>query len=383
MPGSCSSSGGQCAGCAPTIQLVGVSAGSVAIGDFGIACGDERYQMSTYRMKGGEMLHHWWGSTYNGGYSSNLTSTVKYGVDKYGNFYALTVSNGITTNILSFTSVGENDSYTLSYDGSSKTQETFNENGPCGPTVESDSSCETTSSYGYDLPTDCPCTGPYSHPCGPFGALKSTNSSCASSTTIWSSNELINPYGEDGYYESYTADTTLTETKSGPIDQEAVRLRLGEVSASTRLKIRKNNQDQDCEGTKCGEGKYACWAGAGIFVPSTSPLVNKLNLGVVVTKKLFETYASVGGDIKLHIPVPWDEESGNPEPNNCPCDPNYEGQMLGSFGFSVSSGSPTFDGSGDSLRVIGESTQITSSSYQNHAGESLYLSLCVDRVTML
>jgi hypothetical protein len=382
--GSCSSSGGECTSCAPAFSLVGVSA-DASIPDFGEECEGKRYAISTDRMTGGYYIHAWYGSTYNGGYYSNSTFTLHYGIDKYGNFYALTSVNGSTTLIQSFTIVSEEDSYTLNYDGSSVTEENFVEK-DCGPYIENNSSCSTSSDWALIDSLSCPCTGPYfpANDCPPWGALQSSSSSCTNSTSTWSSYNLINPYGNPGYYELSTANTQQTSTRSKEIKVEE-KNGLRKKQVDIQMDILQNNQPQDCLDTRCGAQpyeKYGCWGVVGSFTPVASPSVKKLKLGVVANKKLLEKYKSIGGSIKVFIPAPWDEESGDPEPNNCPCSTEFEGQMLKSIGFSMSSSAKHYSGSGDEEQVIAESSELNSSQFQSHL-EALSLGICINSVVLM
>jgi hypothetical protein len=378
---SCSSSGGECTSCAPAFSLVGVSADAY-IPNYGTLCEDQRYAISTNRVMGGYYLRYWWGSNYNGGYSSDSTSELHWGIDKYGNFYALTSTNGSTTLIQSFTSVGEDDNYTLNYDGSSKIELNFVET-DCGPVIKDNSSCSTSTTWGYINPEDCPCQGIYfpANDCAPWGDLVSSSSSCTNSTAIWNSHELVNPYGNEGYYQLYTANTQQTTTRSKVIDPEE-KIELLKESIDKKMRIAKNNEPSDCLGTVCGNGKYACWGGVGSFTPVASPSIRKLQLGVVANRNLLKKYKSISGSIKVFIPAPWDEESGDPEPNNCPCSTGFEGQMLKTIGFSMNSSAQYYGGNGDEEQLIVESSELSSDEFQSHL-ETLSLSICINSVILM
>lgn len=380
MAKSCSSSNGDCVGCAPSIQLVGVGYSSY-IGDFGTLCEGKKYAISTSTTQASYFLHLWYESTYNGSYSSNYTSELKYGIDEYGNFYALTVTNGSISYSMTFTSAGEG-GYTLNYEGLSNTEQTFTKT-VCGPNVTDNSSCSTKSDYEYDNPENCPCQGPLfpANDCAPWGTFQSTSGPCTNTVSTWRSNDLVNPYGNEGYWEQYTANTTATETKSGEIDPEAITSFIDQ-KLSKKMDILKNNKPQNCFDTKCGFEKYSCWGGVNSFTPVELPTRQKLKLGVVGFKKFLEKYSSISGDIKVYIPAPWDEESGDPEPNNCPCSPDFDGEMVRSIGFSISSSGAHYSGEDENELVITESSELDNNAFQGNL-ETLSLSLCINTVTPL
>ena len=380
MAKSCSSSDGDCVGCAPSIQLVGVGYSSY-IEDFGTLCEGTRYAIFTSRTQASYFLHLWFSSNYNGSYSSNSTSELKYGIDEYGNFYALTVTNGSITYSMTFTSAGEG-GYTLNYVGLSNTKQTLTKT-DCGPIVIDDSSCSTQSDYEYDNPENCPCEVGFfpGNDCAPWGTFQSTSGPCKNTVSTWRSNDLVNPYGNPGYYEQYTANTTTTETRSKEIDPEE-KTGFIEQKLSKKMDILKNNRPQDCLDTKCGAEKYSCWGGVGSFTPAELPTRQKLKLGVIGLKKFLENYSSISGDIKVYIPAPWDEESGDPEPNNCPCSPDFEGEMVTSIGFSISSSGAHYSGQGEQEYLITESEELDNNDFQANL-ETLSLSLCINNVTPL
>lgn len=385
MAKSCSSSNGDCAGCAPAIQLVGVGYSSY-IQDFGDLCEGTRYAISTSTVGASYLLHLWWGSNYNGNYSSNSRSELKYGIDKYGNFYALTVTNGSITYSMTFNNVSDEDSYTLKYLGLSNTSQNFIEDADCGPIIIDNSSCSTVSDYAYDNPANCPCAGPLwpANDCAPWGTFQSTTSSCTNTVSTWRSDELVSPYGNPGYYEQYIANTKATETRSKEIDPEE-KTALIEKKLNKKMDIYKNNKPQDCNDTKCGSEpyeKYGCWGGVAAFTPAELPTRQKLKLGVIGLKKFLKNYLSISGDIKVYIPAPWDEESGDPEPNNCPCSPDFEGEMVKSIGFSISSSGAHYSGKGENEVIITESAELDNNEFQANL-ETLSLSICINNVTPL
>jgi hypothetical protein len=109
-----------------------------------------------------------------------------------------------------------------------------------------------------------------------------------------------------------------------------------------KISLLENNNEQNCAGAKCGDGKKDdCWGGAGGFnLPSKDTGVAvKLKFKIGALKEDFKkTYKSVSGKVNFYIPSEQDTEEGR---TPC-CNDDFSGTVFKESGYSISSGSSTF-----------------------------------------
>jgi hypothetical protein len=165
--------------------------------------------------------------------------------------------------------------------------------------------------------------------------------SCTSRTRSGSVNESVSGGGPNGnlFAQSngtYSFQRTLSSTKS-----LSYFYGLCLSSVSTKIGILTNNESQNCAGTKCGEGKDACWGGAACFGISddnlsdpnaTSTIAQKLKFKIGTAKEGFsKKYTSVSGKVKFYY-------GGTGEKTPC-CNEDFDGTVVKEAGYSISSAS--------------------------------------------
>lgn len=171
-----------------------------------------------------------------------------------------------------------------------------------------------------------------------------------------------------------------TPKYSSPVDLQFIYSSLCEPSATTKIGILTDNQSQNCDGAKCGDGgKDDCWGDASSFLIADNNLDDpeantttsqKLKFKIGTLKEGFDkTYKSVSGTVKFYY-------GGEGGKTPC-CDDDFDGTVVKETGYSISAGSEF------KSDYLASDAGDFDNNDQSHVGETIDICYTVDNVSFI
>lgn len=374
MPGSCSSNTPNgCASCGPGLVLFVIAAatsqskaGHVRDSNYYAALVRSlNYSYFTGKIAPCTLS----GESGAGRGSFRARATYNYEIDAFGNI-AIYVTG---SHDASYTNTGDNPNQDpcCFQNGGSGSSDTVSVKNKCNPTQTT--TTESCSNYGEGNESDiCPYPGTTMTDCSSLDPQDCTFSSSETDETLTCGYTL-----ECGATTQCTDSTTYNNLK----DLQSF-YNLCQSSASTKIGILTDNQSQDCNGSKCGDGdKDDCWelyTGPYFFLNDNNlddPNANstnsqKLKFKMATIKEGFDkTYKSVSGTVKFYY-------GGTGGKNPC-CNDDFDGTVVKETGYSISAGSEFKND------YLASDAGDIDNSDQSAVGEAIYICSTIDSVSFM